>query len=181
MKAALMGLEDKLAGWIGPSSATEQDKQDRTERMVKEAISAWSGLATANLSVYAKGSYPNNTNVRTDSDVDIAVQCHDVQYREEANPGTHTPGGPYADLAVFFDRIEQPEVAAALYGASNHHHSSRPLLSRLRTVEDHLREMLGNSAFNEHAAAGAALELADAVRYARDQIHLARRRARKLA
>ncbi len=93
-----MGLEDKLAGWTGPSSTTEQDKQNRTERMVKEAISAWSGLATANLSVYAKGSYPNNTNVRTDSDVDIAVQCHDAQYWDEAKPGTCTPGTPYKGL-----------------------------------------------------------------------------------
>ena len=31
--------EDQLAGWTGPSSATEQDKQDRTERMTREAIS----------------------------------------------------------------------------------------------------------------------------------------------
>ncbi len=32
-------IEQKLNGWTGPSSATEQDKQDRTVRMIREAIS----------------------------------------------------------------------------------------------------------------------------------------------
>lgn len=45
--------------------------------------------------MYAKGSYPNNTNVRTDSDVDIAVQCSDVLYWEEHSPGAGPAGAPY--------------------------------------------------------------------------------------
>jgi hypothetical protein len=93
-------LEEKLAGWTGPSSTTEQDKQARTERMVKDAIAAWPALSSAkvSLSVYAKGSYPNNTNVRTDSDVDIAVQCHDVRYWGEHTSGAHPPISPYSGL-----------------------------------------------------------------------------------
>jgi len=31
-----MSLEDQLSGWTGPSSDTEKDKQDRTERIKKE-------------------------------------------------------------------------------------------------------------------------------------------------
>ena len=31
--------EKTLAGWTGPSSDSEQDKQDRTERMVRAAVS----------------------------------------------------------------------------------------------------------------------------------------------
>jgi len=73
-------LETKLAGWTGPSSNTEQEKQDRTERMVREAINAHPAFQNYSFRVYAKGSYPNNTNVRTDSDVDIAVQCPEVFY-----------------------------------------------------------------------------------------------------
>lgn len=30
--------ETTLSGWTGPSSATEQEKQERTERMVRAAI-----------------------------------------------------------------------------------------------------------------------------------------------
>ena len=90
-----MRLEDQLKGWTGPSSPTEQDKQDRTERMVREAVAAHKAFAGCSLTVYAKGSYANNTNVRTDSDVDIAVQCHEAEYWDEATPGTHKSSGSY--------------------------------------------------------------------------------------
>lgn len=73
----MTALEGKLAGWTGPSSTTEQDKQDRTERMIKEAIKSHTPFDSCSLKVYAKGSYANNTNVRANSDVDIAVQCTD--------------------------------------------------------------------------------------------------------
>lgn len=93
-----MTLEEKLAGWTGPSSATEQDKQDRTERMIRDAIEAHAAFDDCALRVYAKGSYANNTNVRADSDVDIAVQCRDVTYWEEATEGAHPPGTPYTGI-----------------------------------------------------------------------------------
>jgi hypothetical protein len=87
-----MTTEETLAGWTGPSSATEQDRQDRTERMVREAVSQHPGFTNCGLSVYAKGSYANNTNVRSDSDVDIAVQCHEAMYWDEEVEGAHGPG-----------------------------------------------------------------------------------------
>jgi len=93
-----MSLESTLSGWTGPSSDTEQDRQARTERMVREAVRNHVPLASCRLTIYAKGSYANNTNVRTDSDVDIAVQCHEAEYWEEATPGAHTPGAAYAGI-----------------------------------------------------------------------------------
>ncbi|WP_081596622.1 nucleotidyltransferase domain-containing protein [Pseudomonas nitroreducens] len=93
-----MSLEEKLAGWIGPSSTTEQDKQDRTERMIREAINAHAAFDDCSLNVFVKGSYANNTNVRSDSDVDIAVECTDVRYWEEETQGIHTPGNPYTGI-----------------------------------------------------------------------------------
>lgn len=93
-----MTLEEKLSGWTGPSSATEQEKQDRTERMIREAVSNHAAFRGCDLKVYAKGSYANNTNVKADSDVDIAVQCTEVQYWEEETPGTHPSGSPYAGV-----------------------------------------------------------------------------------
>src|SRR5437867_2123413 len=90
-----MALEDTLVGWTAPSSDTEQEKQDRTERMIREAIAEHPPFATCQLNVFAKGSYANNTNVRADSDVDIAVECTGVEYWEEAKPGAHPPGAPY--------------------------------------------------------------------------------------
>lgn len=91
-----MSLETKLAGWTGPSSDSEQEKQDRTERMIRAAIQEHPGFSDCTLKVYAKGSYANNTNVKADSDVDIVVQCNDVTYWEEASPGAHpTTYTPY--------------------------------------------------------------------------------------
>lgn len=93
-----MSLEDQLISWTKPSSDTEKDKQDRTERMIREAIDSHAPLNDCSLKVYAKGSYANNTNVRTYSDVDIAVECTDVLYWEEEEQGIHTPGNKYAGV-----------------------------------------------------------------------------------
>lgn len=93
-----MSLEDILSGWTGPSSDTEKDKQDRTERMIRQAIDSHAAFNNCSLKVYAKGSYANNTNVRSDSDVDIAVECTDVLYWEKSEEGNHTPGDPYEGI-----------------------------------------------------------------------------------
>jgi hypothetical protein len=93
-----MTLEQTLSGWTGPSSETEQDKQDRTERMIREAIAGHNAFSGYSFSAYSKGSYANNTNVRTDSDVDVAVQCHEVAYWGEHTPGAHPPRAAYSGI-----------------------------------------------------------------------------------
>lgn len=93
-----MKLEDQLSGWTGPSSDTEQDKQERTERMIRQAIDSHTPFRNCSLKVYAKGSYANNTNVRADSDVDIAVECTEAEYWEEAKQGFHKPCGRYEGI-----------------------------------------------------------------------------------
>lgn len=98
MKGLAMSLEDKLCGWTGPSSATEKEKQDRTERMIREAIDSHIPFDDCSLKVFAKGSYANNTNVRSDSDVDIAVECTDVLYWDESEKGVHAPGESYKGI-----------------------------------------------------------------------------------
>lgn len=93
-----MSLEDRLSRWTGRSSDTEQDKQDRTERMIRQAIDSHEPFNNCSLKVYAKGSYANNTNVRSDSDVDIAVECTEVQYWGESESGNHPPSSPYGGI-----------------------------------------------------------------------------------
>ena len=78
----------------------------------------------------------------------------------------------FADLTVLFDRLEQPDIAATLYGASSRHGDLGWVLN-LPTAVDHLREVLGQSVFHDRVAAGAALEVRDAVQYAQHQIRLA--------
>ena len=93
-----MSLEEQLAGWTAPSSDSEQEKQERTERMIRQAVDEHAPLKGCGLQVYAKGSYANNTNVRSDSDVDIAVECTELEYWEEATPGAHPPSAPYPGI-----------------------------------------------------------------------------------
>lgn len=83
-----MVAEEKLEGWTGPSSPTEKDKQERTERMIREAFDAHEEFDgyRSKFAIYAKGSYANNTNVKSDSDVDIVIECKDVYYWEEHDP-----------------------------------------------------------------------------------------------
>jgi predicted ATPase/class 3 adenylate cyclase len=78
-----------------------------------------------------------------------------------------------AELAVFFDRIQQAQVAATLFGAI----SRSTFIAMAPAVPDveHLRSVLGETLFDECAAAGAAMEAGDDVRYARSQIRLAQR------
>lgn len=116
IKEVDVSLESTLAGWTGPSSATEQDRQDRTVRMIKAAIAAHPGFDDVAVSVYAKGSYPNNTNVRTDSDVDVVVQCSEVVYWEEHVVGGHDASGTVASPYVgpWTPSKLRTEVVAAL-------------------------------------------------------------------
>lgn len=69
-----------LKRWIRPSGDDEQEQQARAERMVREAIKAHGALSGSEVSIYTKGSYPNNTNVRRDSDVDVVVELQDCMY-----------------------------------------------------------------------------------------------------
>ncbi|HKI83932.1 MAG TPA: nucleotidyltransferase [Candidatus Krumholzibacteria bacterium] len=90
-----MGLEDTLSDWTGPSSDSEQEKQERTERMVRDAVDSHDAFDECDLDIYAKGSYANNTNVRADSDVDIAVECTECVYWDTHEPGAYSGGSPY--------------------------------------------------------------------------------------
>jgi predicted nucleotidyltransferase len=76
--------ETWLRNSIGPASATEQDDRDRTEKRIRDAIMADNRLAS-NIRVFVKGSYANKTNVRRDSDVDIAVEWKSWAYITRVN------------------------------------------------------------------------------------------------
>jgi hypothetical protein len=109
-----MVTEEQLASWTGPSSTTEQEKQERTERMIREAINAHDAFKGFSFSIYAKGSYANNTNVKFESDVDVVVECREVEYWEEfdSSAGGHPSGTPYT--GEWTPARLRGEVAAAL-------------------------------------------------------------------
>jgi hypothetical protein len=121
----MTALEDKLSGYKEPSSDDEKDKQERAERMVREGVAAWSGFGGVSIRYLPKGSYKNNTNVKKDSDVDIAVINTELYYYDvsllsasdqAAVNGNTTPAtAPLQGAAL---RIELEKALGAKFGAA---------------------------------------------------------------
>ncbi|MEW2133314.1 nucleotidyltransferase [Streptomyces sp. NPDC005435] len=63
--------------WKSPPGPSEKRRLERAERMVRAAVSQHEPFQALDITVAAKGSYPNKTNVRGDSDVDIMVKLND--------------------------------------------------------------------------------------------------------
>lgn len=77
-----MSREDTLRQWSQRPSDTEQERIERTERMVREAISHSPDYRVKNAAVFAKGSVKMRTNIRSTSDIDICVRASDVFYAD---------------------------------------------------------------------------------------------------
>lgn len=74
--------EDTLKAWVKPASETEEAKRDRTEKAIRECLRD-AGFSASVLRVFAKGSYANSTNVRADSDVDVAAEYTSMIFNEQ--------------------------------------------------------------------------------------------------
>jgi hypothetical protein len=74
------------------------------------------------------------------------------------------------------DREAKPEVAATIYGASSHYLDNAAWTNRVKLpiALANLRGVLGDPKFDRYVAIGAAMAPAEAVAYARHQIHQAR-------
>jgi hypothetical protein len=70
--------EETLNTWRQPPSDTEETKLNNAERMVKEALKESDELKSKNIDVFGQGSYPNNTNVKLNSDIDINACLSDT-------------------------------------------------------------------------------------------------------
>ena len=70
--------EEQFREWAKPPGKTEQERCDNALSAIRNAIKASDNLRARDVSVFAQGSYRNNTNVRRDSDVDIGILCTDT-------------------------------------------------------------------------------------------------------
>jgi hypothetical protein len=107
-------------------------------------------------------------------DPDTALELFDF-----AIDTCHRSGDPthlalaFASVAVHFDRVERPDIAATLYGSSTKSPSIAVVPGLPDTVQ-HLRAGFSPAVFDGYITAGLAMEVGDAVAYARQQIRLAR-------
>lgn len=74
--------EHTLQSWTAPLSQREEQRAENTIRMIKSAIDAKSELKTMGIEVFIQGSFANNTNVRSESDVDVCVMLKDTFHCE---------------------------------------------------------------------------------------------------
>ena len=106
-------------------------------------------------------------------DLDTALALFDATIDSQFAAGNVAHlAATIATLAVLFDRLDRPDIAATIYGTT--HHAGIALVIGLPEVLDHLRATLGDAAFDGCVAAGAAMEPGEAVRYVRAQIQTAR-------
>jgi tRNA nucleotidyltransferase (CCA-adding enzyme) len=62
--------------YASPIGETEQTRCERAERMIREAIDRqgnFSDTQKRNIRIFSQGSYRNETNITTDSDVDVGI------------------------------------------------------------------------------------------------------------
>ena len=71
-------LESKLRRWDDPLSDSEEGVCQSAIRTIKGIIDGCNALKSRDIIVFEQGSHANKTNVRNNSDVDIAVVCEET-------------------------------------------------------------------------------------------------------
>ncbi len=66
--------EETLASWTRPPSDSEETRLENAERMIRDALKGDPDLAKLQYEIFGQGSYANDTNVKTNSDIDINVR-----------------------------------------------------------------------------------------------------------
>jgi len=77
-----MDWESTFEAWSTGPSASERERAERAESMVRSAIHNSSRLRDRDIKVFTQGSYRNRVNVLRDSDVDIGIVCFDSFFDE---------------------------------------------------------------------------------------------------
>jgi hypothetical protein len=120
--------EKQLKEWTQRAYRDEDRRAEATERLIRRAVGRHPLLSRLDLAVYAKGSYKNNTNVRRDSDIDVALECREL-FTLGLEPGVdqaavwswhgHVPyAGALRDPYGHFDaRVFKAAIGEALAGA----------------------------------------------------------------
>lgn len=70
--------EDTLINWSKPASESEEQRISNAIDMVKSAIKSNMDLQSKDIEVFVQGSYANNTNVRSSSDIDVCIMLKDT-------------------------------------------------------------------------------------------------------
>lgn len=133
LAAAILGQRsraewnERFVHWERPASETEEAQIERSAGMVRAALATNRWLTAEGVDVGAQGSYYNNTNVRTEADMDLRALHPAIRVHHEAGViwqeadrvlGYYRTGRQCPDIAAQLRR----EIGSALtstFGASN--------------------------------------------------------------
>lgn len=112
--------EEQFREWARPPGKTEQDRCDNAASAIRNAIKASDKLGARGVSVFAHGSYRNNTSVRKDSDVDIGILCTDTFFHDPLPEGWTQERLGFSDATYQYDQYknEVEEVLVNYFGRS---------------------------------------------------------------
>jgi hypothetical protein len=113
MTAMSRDWEAQFREWAKPPGKTEQDRCDNAASAIRNAIKASDKLRARNVSIFAQGSYRNNTNVRKDSDVDVGILCTDTFFHDPLPEGWTQERLGFSDATYHYDQYKN-EVEEAL-------------------------------------------------------------------
>lgn len=106
--------ETTFNSWAQPPGQSEQERCANAEREIRNAVKASNVLESRDIRIFAQGSYQNNTNVRRESDVDVAVVCYGVFFSDLPSGKTRDDfgiiDGDY-DYSRFKNEVRQALVA----------------------------------------------------------------------
>jgi hypothetical protein len=85
--------EEKFRSWMGSASDTEKARREHAVSMIYDAIRASRALQAHETTVFAQGSFRNNTNIPEESDVDVCVLCSDTIHLDTSGVPSFTHAG----------------------------------------------------------------------------------------
>jgi hypothetical protein len=112
--------DEQLSNWTKPAFGNEEKLADNTEAAIRSAISKHPVLQNLDIRILPKGSYKNNTNIRRDSDIDIAVIHQGLVMLEytEGSTMAHANLVPYTGISREYYKHAVGEALVKEFGPS---------------------------------------------------------------
>ena len=104
----------RFSTWATGPSASEQQRAENAENMIRSAIKASTKLQARNIKVFTQGSYRNRVNVRRDSDVDVGILCFDTYFPEYPDDNVKATIEKSAVDATYTYAVFKNEIEEAL-------------------------------------------------------------------
>lgn len=113
VETSVAAWDSTFKRWARPLSDSEEAMADNAASIIRAALKAYPPLASRNFEVYATGSFHNNTNVRGESDIDVAAVCHDTFFYQLPDAMQTAPSFGITPATYSFDTF-RADVRAAL-------------------------------------------------------------------